>query len=432
MISQLLGNYLVEKGAITKDVLTKVLDEQASTRVKLGTIAVADNYLTEAQAEEINQLQMQLDRRFGDIAVEKGYLTDEQLSMLLSKQGNPYMKFLQLVVENSDISLSKFDELISDFQKDYGFTDTELNALKCDDIDSIVPIFAFAAKPYVTDITALLLRNITRFISGNFYIGHIKKVTELPFNYLTGQHSNGHHSVYLALSTQDENAYLTVASRFAKENFNSVSVDAFDAVGEFINCISGLFASDLSTRDIDIDMEPPFSYTSHSVTGNGYVVPLYIEGMELQIFIAVDSDIDIGDEPVNMSSTKLSGSIKSADSKGTVIIVDDSGMSRKILRNILEEEGYTVIEEAINGFEAVEAYKELHPDFVTLDITMPVMDGVEALQHIMDYDHKAKVIMISAAGQQKKIVECLKIGAAKFITKPFDKDEVIKNVASLF
>ena len=432
MISQLLGNYFVENGIISKELLDKILKEQNSTRVKLGTIAVADNYLTPEQAEEINQYQMQYDKRFGDIAIEKGYLTNIQLGTLLSKQGSPYMKFLQLLVENSDISISKVDEYIARFQKDYGFSDIEMNALKCDDLDIIVPIFAFAAKPYVTDLTALVLRNITRFISTDFYIGHIKKVESFPYSSLTVQRSTGQHTVYLAFACNNNNGFLNIASAFAKENFSTVTEDAFDAVGEFINCISGLFASDLSSRGIDIDMEPPVAYKDQIANGNAYIVPIYISGNEINLYIAVDSDINIGDEPLVLKSIKTAGSIKSEDSKGTAVIVDDSTMSRKILRNLLEEAGYTVVEEAVNGAEAIEAYRDFNPDFITLDITMPVMDGIEALKKIMEYDSSANVIMISAAGQQKKIVEALKIGASKFVTKPFDKEDVLKNIASFF
>ena len=114
------------------------------------------------------------------------------------------------------------------------------------------------------------------------------------------------------------------------------------------------------------------------------------------------------------------------DHKGTVVIVDDSRMIRKMLRGILEEEGYAVIAEAQNGVEAVAAYKQHKPDIITLDITMPQMDGVEALKEIIDYDKNANVIMITAAGQQQKVIQALKIGASKFVMKPFRKEDVMK------
>lgn len=112
-----------------------------------------------------------------------------------------------------------------------------------------------------------------------------------------------------------------------------------------------------------------------------------------------------------------------------ILIVDDSRTSRKVLKNILESHEFEVAGEATNGEEGVNLYKELKPDLVTLDITMPVMDGVAALKEIMAFDKSAKVVMVTAAGQQANVVEALKAGAAEFVTKPFDEDVII-NVLS--
>ena len=83
-----------------------------------------------------------------------------------------------------------------------------------------------------------------------------------------------------------------------------------------------------------------------------------------------------------------------------ILIVDDSKTSRRFLRNMLEKAGHEIIDEAVNGREGVDKYKELHPDIVTMDITMPVLDGIDAVGEIMDYDKEAKVIMVTAAGQK--------------------------------
>lgn len=108
-----------------------------------------------------------------------------------------------------------------------------------------------------------------------------------------------------------------------------------------------------------------------------------------------------------------------------ILIVDDSRTSRKILRGILEEAGHSIIGEASDGQEGVNKYKELKPDIVTLDITMPVMDGLTALKEIVQENPDAKVIMITAAGQQHKMIDAIKIGASEFVTKPFEKDEIV-------
>ncbi|NLL76516.1 MAG: response regulator [Clostridiales bacterium] len=114
-----------------------------------------------------------------------------------------------------------------------------------------------------------------------------------------------------------------------------------------------------------------------------------------------------------------------------ILIIDDSRTSRKILKEVLERAGHTVVGEAANGEEGITLYRELKPDLVTLDITMPVMNGLEALECLMEEDKKIKVIMITAAGQKEKMVKAIKEGAADFLTKPFEPEQVIEAVNRL-
>lgn len=427
MFSQLVGNYFVQKGILSKEIVEEILKEQNEARVKLGIIAVTEKMLTEQQAEEINHLQTQMDMRFGDIAVDKGYLTEEEVKLLLKKQGNTYMKFIQLVLEKTDVSLDIIEKNVEAFQKERGFSTKEMNALKQDDIDSIVPVFAFSAKPYITEIVGLVLRNITRFVSTNYYIEHIHHVTQFKYKFIAGQKVTGDHNIYLAFASDDQpDGICLLASRFARENITQIGDDVADAVGEFANTNNGIFASELSKKNVLIDMEPPFAYMDQEVEGNGYIIDLFIEGKKVSLYIAVDEDISMGKEAYIYEHRHEVETVVRDDHKGTVVIVDDSRMIRKMLRGILEEEGYAVIAEAQNGVEAVAAYKQHKPDIITLDITMPQMDGVEALKEIIDYDKNANVIMITAAGQQQKVIQALKIGASKFVMKPFRKEDVMK------
>ena len=111
-----------------------------------------------------------------------------------------------------------------------------------------------------------------------------------------------------------------------------------------------------------------------------------------------------------------------------ILIVDDSRTSRKFLRDILEKSGHEIAGEAVNGKEGFEMYQKLKPDIVTMDITMPEMDGLDCLKLIIRYDPGARVIMVTAAGQQQKMVDAVKYGALEFMSKPFDTIKIVETI----
>lgn len=111
----------------------------------------------------------------------------------------------------------------------------------------------------------------------------------------------------------------------------------------------------------------------------------------------------------------------------TILVVDDAAFMRMMIRDILAREGY-VIHEAVNGRDAVEKFEEIRPDLVTLDITMPEMDGLAALRAIRGAHPDARVLMVSAMGQQSMIVEALDAGALDFLVKPFQPTKVLETV----
>ncbi len=115
----------------------------------------------------------------------------------------------------------------------------------------------------------------------------------------------------------------------------------------------------------------------------------------------------------------------------TVLVVDDSKTSRKMLTDVLTRMGLEVIGEAVNGEEGFLKYKELRPDIVTMDITMPVMNGLESLLLIKHEDENAKVVMITAAGQKNNLMQAVKAGAEEFLTKPLEEDEIRRVIGEI-
>ena len=114
-----------------------------------------------------------------------------------------------------------------------------------------------------------------------------------------------------------------------------------------------------------------------------------------------------------------------------ILIVDDAAFMRMMIKDILTKNGYEVVAEAANGVEAVELYKSHQPDLVTMDITMPEMDGIEAVKQIKAVNPAAKVIMCSAMGQQSMVMDAIKAGANDFIVKPFQADRVLEAVKKI-
>ena len=115
----------------------------------------------------------------------------------------------------------------------------------------------------------------------------------------------------------------------------------------------------------------------------------------------------------------------------TVMIVDDAMFMRHTLRKMLEKNHYNVIGEADNGMNALIQYKELQPDIVTMDITMPEIGGIEAVQLIRRIDPQAKIVMMSAMGQQSMVREAIVAGAQGFLVKPFKEEDVVKALSKL-
>lgn len=107
-----------------------------------------------------------------------------------------------------------------------------------------------------------------------------------------------------------------------------------------------------------------------------------------------------------------------------LLITDDAAFMRMTLKKMITDAGYEVVAEAADGKEAVELYNEHKPDLVTMDITMPEMNGIEALEQIKQHDPAAKVVMCSAMGQQNMVVEAIQKGAVDFIVKPFDETRI--------
>ncbi len=114
-----------------------------------------------------------------------------------------------------------------------------------------------------------------------------------------------------------------------------------------------------------------------------------------------------------------------------ILLVDDAAFMRKVIKDTLSKNGYTELFEAVDGADAVEKYDQIQPDLVLMDITMPNMDGLEALKAIRTKDGNANIVMCSAMGQETMVIDAIRSGAKDFIVKPFKAERVLKAVTAI-
>ena len=111
-----------------------------------------------------------------------------------------------------------------------------------------------------------------------------------------------------------------------------------------------------------------------------------------------------------------------------ILVVDDAVVMRMMIKGILSKHGFEVVGEAQNGVEAVDKYRQLRPDLVTMDVVMPEMDGITAVKQIMAHDPAARIVMCTSMGQQALVVEAIQAGAKSFITKPFQPPKIVETI----
>lgn len=285
------GKYLEDKGIITKEQYDKIMSDSKNTKVKMGLLAVEADYMTTAQADEVNQLQQMQDMRFGDIAIDKGYLTEDQVADLLEKQGDEYLLFVQALIEDNILTLEQIQSELNAYKKSEHYSALDIEAIKSGDVDDVVAVFTKNGEipKIVKDYIALTARNIVRFIDRYFRMEKVEKITEYTCSFVAGQEMHGDHNMFTGYCG-DGSGIKTIAEDFAKELFETVDLDVLDAACEFLNCNNGLFATNLSYENVEIDMRPPImknEMTTIHADGDMFRVPFYIKGMEVDLIVCM-------------------------------------------------------------------------------------------------------------------------------------------------
>ncbi len=292
MFYLLFGNYLVKRSALTQADYLAIKHKVQEAGVKLGLIAVSEGLLTQKQADEVNRLQACMDHRFGDIAQEKGYLTEANVEHLLSLQENTYHKFIQLLIDQDLLTLDEITGYLKDYQSENGYTDSQMAIFKSGDTESVIPLLLHIDSKMHSELISLTIRNLIRFIDSNICIMKCYTTTEYEFENLAIQTAAGDHSIQLGFSGNAD-SLLTIANRFAEEEFTEIDADSYDAICEFINCINGQYATKLSEDDIEIDMLPPNFYANQKmICDTLIVVTLICAENHFDLVLSIDSPIE--------------------------------------------------------------------------------------------------------------------------------------------
>lgn len=237
------------------------------------------------QADEINQLQSAVDKRFGDIAIEKGYLTEAQINNLLKAQGNTFMTFIQALVNEGFINLREIDNILEAFRIKNSFSKTDMEILKRNDTDVVIPLFLTNETLQYQDIISIAIRTIIRCIDRHVYIGKASLLNGITLHNASVQLVDGENGFVSALAEKD-GGLLELSSIFGQEQFSYINDDSLDAAGEFLNCINGLHASALSQKGDILELMPPQLVSgSAKITGQVCSIPIFIKNKQFDFIV---------------------------------------------------------------------------------------------------------------------------------------------------
>ncbi len=293
MFNILFGEFLIKNNKLTKEQFDSVLEKVKSVRVKLGLLAVSQGMMTTAQADNVNRIQAMEDKRFGDIAIDKGYLTEEQVETLIKMQGNSYLELVQVLCDEGILTLDEVSEAIDQYMNENNLSVLDMDMLKSGDVSKEILVLVNTGDVKVNQYLCITARTFIRFINSDAVIRGVKKVRETSFPFFGYQFLEGQFRSMLGFGGE-EKGILCVASAFAKEKFDKVDADSYDSICEFSNCINGLYASELSINDIDVDMVPPAYKDDASISSsNMYVMQIGVGEQTIYAVVAIEQDIDI-------------------------------------------------------------------------------------------------------------------------------------------
>ena len=288
MLNRLFGNYLVEKQLLKQEQLDDMLPVPKDLKAEVETIAVINKVISSATAQELLKQIDKSAERFGETAIDAGYLTDEKLDEILTYQSNAFMKFVQELLNANVLGMEQVNPLLDEFQQNGEFSDAQLSSLIHDDLEQCVNIFVPLKANRLKEFVLTMIRTIRRLIDCDAYLDKAYTAHSLQLDKYACQTIAGDLHIRVYISAPG-NGLLAIANYFTGDTYEAVNEDALDNVGEFINCINGLFATNLSYDDVSVDMNAPEYALDGPFISNEklYVIPIHANGSSFRAVLEV-------------------------------------------------------------------------------------------------------------------------------------------------
>lgn len=287
MISSIIGRYLLNNGRITSEQLYSLLLEKNKIHVKLGLIAVAEGFMTQAEAEQVYDYQSVVDKKFGEIAVEKGYLTEGEVESLLDKQEDAYLAFAQALSNQHLMNVEQLEECMREFQEEYHLTFTDMEDLKSNDVDRILPICIPMGGNQYLHMAGTALRTLIRLADGDFCPKTAYYTDHLEADHGAVQYMSGEQSITCGIIGKDR-ALLPIISALGRKKVREINLDSLQAVGELLDNIEEIYAGNLRQGGIVLEKQPAQCsvHIKEIVAEKMLVLPLRVMGEEFNLIIA--------------------------------------------------------------------------------------------------------------------------------------------------
>lgn len=261
MYTQFFGNYLLTKGYVDQQQLFAAMHKQASTRMKLGTLAIHAGYMTAPEVDSLVIQQTHMDKKFGELAIENGYLTEAQVYELLKTQGPDFLLLGQILVDDGLITNTDLQNIITDYRSENEMYDLDMTLDNRDAVDRLFENFFLSTETELSHegkmYCELLFNNFIRFVGDDFTLLSMTPCVDFPVERCVSQQVNGNYSVISYINMDDETA-VEFASRYVDEPFMEFDEYVQASMEDFLNLHNGLFIVNISNeRSIELTISAP-------------------------------------------------------------------------------------------------------------------------------------------------------------------------------